>query len=129
MILDPVANFRATKSLEDENSQTNPDLSPPEVETQTTGTDATSATIDEEANHQEESKNALIKLFEVYPVLSKMKLHPLDSEGRQLTKYFLGNEAKIYNNNGNRVSVRRINWYETYSSIGDIIKFGTRFLQ
>ncbi|GMF27612.1 unnamed protein product [Phytophthora lilii] len=117
------------KSLEDENSQAYPDLSPPEVETQTTGTDATSATIDEEANDQEESKNALIKLFEVYPVLSKMKLHPLDSEGRQLTKYFLGVEAKIYNNNGNQVSVRRINWYETYSSIGDIIKFDTRFLQ
>ncbi|GMF22311.1 unnamed protein product [Phytophthora lilii] len=46
-------------SLEDEISQTNPDLSPPEVETQTTGTDATSATIDEEANDQEESKMLL----------------------------------------------------------------------
>ncbi|KAJ8569084.1 hypothetical protein ON010_g6176 [Phytophthora cinnamomi] len=40
----------------------------------------------EEKEPENEARNALIEIFKIYPVLNKLALHPIDKNGRQLTK-------------------------------------------
>jgi hypothetical protein len=58
-----------------------------------------------------------------------MRIHPLSSNGRQLTKYYIGNEAKTYSSRLNKVVlVPSINWEETYDHIGIVITSDVRFI-
>jgi len=58
-----------------------------------------------------------------------MRIHPLSSNGRQLTKYYIGNEAKTYSIRLNKVVlVPSINWEETYDHIGIVITSDVRFI-
>ncbi|GMF23203.1 unnamed protein product [Phytophthora lilii] len=53
----------------------------------------------DEIEEQKRSKQAVAEIFEVYPNLSELGIHPLASNERQLTKYYIGNDAKTYKRN------------------------------
>ncbi|KAG6972362.1 hypothetical protein JG688_00004028 [Phytophthora aleatoria] len=79
---------------------------------------------------QQMARNALIKIFEIYPVLNKLDLHPLNGDGVQLRKYIILSGAKIYIKKGKRpVNVPSIDWEETYNSIRTVIETDTRFIK
>ncbi|GMF09434.1 unnamed protein product [Phytophthora lilii] len=171
MNLDPVANFQ--KSLNNENSQTNPEVSTdPEVngrpimvdaevqakpnindaEVQATpsvvdiglnsiptmidvGVGENKATADDTLLGDggndviEEQKRSKQAVAEIFAILSELGIHPLASNGRQLTKYYIGNDAKTYSIRLKKlVLVPSINWIETYDHIGVVLTNDARFL-
>ncbi|GMF23680.1 unnamed protein product [Phytophthora lilii] len=75
------------------------------------------------------SKQAVAEIFDVYPVLADLRIHPVDANGRQQTKYYVGREAMTYSIRLNKVVlVPSINWSETYDYIGVINTNDVRFL-
>ncbi|KAG6946286.1 hypothetical protein JG687_00016799 [Phytophthora cactorum] len=79
---------------------------------------------------QQMARNALIKIFEIYSVLNKLDLHPLNRDGVQLRKYIILSGAKIYIKKGKRpVNVPSIDWEETYNSIRTVIETDTWFIK
>ncbi|KAJ8563805.1 hypothetical protein ON010_g7543 [Phytophthora cinnamomi] len=79
--------------------------------------------------NQNEAREALIKIFNIYPVLDKLELHPLDGNARQLTKYIIRSGAKIYTKAKKHVIVPSIDWDETYYSIQAVINTDPRFIK
>ncbi|GMF35017.1 unnamed protein product [Phytophthora lilii] len=51
-----------------------------------------------EIEEQKRSKLAVAEIYEVYPILADLHIHPLASNARQLTKYYIGKDAKTYRN-------------------------------
>jgi len=85
--------------------------------------------VNDEKISQTEFKKAVAEIFDLYPILARMRIHPLSSNGRQLTKYYIGIGAKTYDIRLIRiVSVPSINWEETYEHIGIIITNDVRFI-
>lgn len=84
--------------------------------------------FDDELNEQQQAKEALIEMFKIYPVLEKLDLHPLDSTGRQLSKYYVRSGAKLYTAKKRLVIVPKVDWSETYSSLQDFIIHDPRFI-
>ncbi|GMF22821.1 unnamed protein product [Phytophthora lilii] len=83
----------------------------------------------DETKDQKRSKQAVAEIFDVYPVLGDLRIHPVNANGRQLTKYYVGREAMTYSIRLNKVVlVPSINWSETYDYIGVIITNDVRFL-
>jgi len=84
---------------------------------------------DEEQISQIEFKKAVAEIFQLYPILAQMRIHPLSSNGRQLTKYYIRNEAKTYSTRLNKVVlIPSINWEETYDHIGFVITNDVKFI-
>ncbi|GMF37647.1 unnamed protein product [Phytophthora lilii] len=85
---------------------------------------------DDEIEDQKRSKQAVAEIFEVYPILAELGIHPLASNGRQLTKYYIGKDAKVYSIRLNKlVLVPSINWSETYDHIRVVLTNDVRFLK
>ncbi|GMF30223.1 unnamed protein product [Phytophthora fragariaefolia] len=83
----------------------------------------------DEIEEQKRSKQAVAEIFEVYPILAGLGIHPLASNGRQLTKYYIGKDAKTYSIRLNKlVLVPSINWSETYDHIRVVLTNDVRFL-
>ncbi|GMF36571.1 unnamed protein product [Phytophthora lilii] len=49
----------------------------------------------DEIKDQKRSKQAVAEIFDVYPVLADLRIHPVDANGRQLTKYYVGREQRL----------------------------------
>ncbi|GMF66187.1 unnamed protein product [Phytophthora lilii] len=82
-----------------------------------------------EIEEQKRSKQAVAEIYEVYPILADLHIHPLASNARQLTKYYIGKDAKTYSIRLNKfVLVPNINWSETYDHIRVVITNDVRFL-
>ncbi|KAF1783079.1 hypothetical protein GQ600_2479 [Phytophthora cactorum] len=78
---------------------------------------------------QQMARNALIKIFEIYSVLNKLDLHPLN-RWSTTKKYIILSGAKIYIKKGKRpVNVPSIDWEETYNSIRTVIETDTWFIK
>ncbi|GMF66337.1 unnamed protein product [Phytophthora lilii] len=134
-----IAQSELKKSLNDENSVEIPEVSTPSVGSQAPTdnhvdeeTEPTMVNDQSDQSDQDDAmyKTALTKYFELYPVLIRMKLHPLDSNDRQLTQYYIGKNANIYIRNTNRAvnNLKRVDWIETYLSIQEVIIHDSRFL-
>ncbi|GMF38108.1 unnamed protein product [Phytophthora lilii] len=83
----------------------------------------------DEIRDQKRSKQAVVEIFDVYPVLADLRIHPVDANGCQLTKYYDGREAKTYIIRLKKVVlVPSISWSETYDYIGVILTNDVRFL-
>ncbi|GMF25012.1 unnamed protein product [Phytophthora lilii] len=83
----------------------------------------------DEINDQKRSKQAVVEIFDVYPVLADLRIHPVDANGRQLTKYYVGRETKTYSIRLKKVVlVPSISWSKTYDYIGVILTNDVRFL-
>ncbi|GMF61769.1 unnamed protein product [Phytophthora fragariaefolia] len=145
------------KRLIDEYSQTNPEVSTPTMvdaeptakpDTNHAGTQARSSLVDvkfgedekpadenlfsdensDEIEEQKRSKQAVADIYEVYPILAELGIHPLASNGRQLTKYYIGNGAKTYSIRLKKlVLVPNNDWSETYDHIRVVLTNGVRF--
>ncbi|GMF39410.1 unnamed protein product [Phytophthora lilii] len=82
-----------------------------------------------EIDEQKQSKLAVAEIYEVYPILADLHIHPLASNARQLTKYYIGKDAKTYSIRLNKlVLVPSINWSETYDHVRVVITNDVRFL-
>ncbi|GMF40936.1 unnamed protein product [Phytophthora lilii] len=134
MIDQVIAQSDLKKDLIDENTQTNPEIStstmvdagvqanpsvvdagvsakPSVVKDSMNGEDTPEKYIvsdDEidEIKDQKRSKRDVAEIFDLYPVLADLRIHPVDANGRQLTKYYVGREAKTYSIRLNKVVVR-----------------------
>ncbi|GMF18593.1 unnamed protein product [Phytophthora lilii] len=49
----------------------------------------------DEIEEQKRSKQAVAEIFEIYPILCELGIHPLASNGRQLTKYYIGKQMML----------------------------------
>ncbi|GMF65461.1 unnamed protein product [Phytophthora lilii] len=158
MIDQVISQSDLKKSRIDENTQTNPEVSTPVMvdaeatakpDTNHAGTQARPSLVDvkvgedakpadenlfsdesiDEIEEQKRSKTAVADIYEVYPILAELGIHPLASNGRQLTKYYIGNGAKTYSIRLKKlVLVPSIDWSETYDHIRVVLTNDVRFL-
>ncbi|GMF65761.1 unnamed protein product [Phytophthora lilii] len=126
--------FQARPDTTDQKVQVRPTTSDVGVGEDKATVDDTDDTLlsddgNDEIDEQKRSKQAVAEIFELYPILAQMRIHPLSSNGRQLTKYYIVNEAKTYSGRLNKiVLVPSINWEETYDHIGYVMTNDVRFI-
>ncbi|RAW35764.1 hypothetical protein PC110_g7967 [Phytophthora cactorum] len=124
----------AKKSLSDTSSQKIPEPSL-ELKAETPAETPVEVPVKPDANDYEsdedqQTKEALVKIYKIYPVFNKFQLHPVDKNGRFMTKFIIKNGTTIYTTKSKKwAKVDAIDWDATYDSIRIIMETNPRFLQ